>query len=214
METPVAVQWALLALVAGGGLYGVVATKFVLLATYLVLWSVFHLGEYLVTWMWLARTLTPYSFLIYGANGSLHVAAVHLVSIAEHVVTKRNGWGAEFPGLGAAVALLGIVIRLAAIATCGDSFSHYIETQALAELVTHGIYGWCRHPSYLGYILYVVGMQLILGNVVTFVASLAVLSRFFYQRMKVEEYFLVNRLYGQAYVDYQKRVLRLVPYIY
>lgn len=210
----VAAQWTLLACVAGASVFGLVYTRFGLLSTYLLLWSIFHMGEYTVTFLSLPRTLTPHSFLVYGARGSVHLAGVHLATIAEHVVTKRLWSSMSFQVSGALVAASGMLIRWAAIATCGDSFSHYIETLSQSQLVTHGIYRWCRHPSYLGFLVYVVGMQAVVGNLVTMVLSLVVLWRFFKKRMDVEEWFLVNRLYGQAYVEYMGRTRRLVPGVY
>lgn len=210
----VAAQWTLLLAVAAGSIYGLSQTRFALLSTYLLLWSIFHSGEYTVTRFYLPRTLTPHSFLIYGARGSLHLAGVHLASIAEHVLTGRYWTSHGSAALGAVITIMGIVLRLLAIATCGNSFAHYIETQSQVVLVTHGVYGWCRHPSYLGFLLYVIGMQVVLGNVVTFVLSMTILFRFFTKRMQVEEWFLVNRLYGQAYLDYQSRVKQLIPGLY
>lgn len=218
----VLVQWLILASAAAISIYGLTNTSFQLISTYLLLWAIFHTAEYTATLWYLPRTLTPYSFLMYGARGSVHLAGVHLATITEHVVTKRAWNTVSFPVLGGLVAFIGIAIRFSAIATCGASFSHYIETllnsqpdsRTQQKLVTHGIYKWCRHPSYLGFLVYVLGMQLIVGNILTFVASLAVLWRFFRQRMDIEEWFLVNRIYGQEYVEYMRHTLRLVPWVY
>lgn len=222
----VLVQWSILASAAAFSIYGFTNTTFQLISTYLLLWAIFHTAEYTATLWYLPRTLTPYSFLMYGARGSVHLAGVHLATITEHVVTKRVWNTGSFPVWGGFVAFIGITIRFSAIATCGDSFSHYIETlpnsqtesrtqqRSRQKLVTHGVYKWCRHPSYLGFLVYVIGMQLIMGNVLTFVASLAVLWRFFRQRMDIEEWFLVNRIYGQDYVEYMRHTRRLVPWVY
>lgn len=199
--------------VAAAALYGLIYTGSVLIPTYLLLWSTFHSSEYFMTWKYLPRTVTPYSFLIYGARGSAHLAAVHFLSLLEHVAS-RHFWSSFYFVLGVLVALSGIGIRALAISTCGNSFSHYIETRTESQLVTTGIYSWCRHPSYLGFLMYVCGMQMVLRNVATFLISVAILFRFFTQRIRVEEWFLVHRLYGQAYVDYQSRVLRIFPGIY
>lgn len=150
----------------------------------------------------------------------MHLAGVHLASIIEHILTTRY-WANHGSLVGVPIAIAGITIRVAAIATCGNSFSHYIEARSrLASgngpdhLVTHGIYSWCRHPSYVGFLVYVVGMQAILGNIVLSLTSVILLARFFAQRMDVEEWILVHELYGEAYVEYQKRVRRMIPGVY
>lgn len=213
-------QWLILILAFLLSIFGLLYTRSILLSTYMLLWSIFHASEYLVTFYCLPRTLTPYSFLIYGARGSVQLAGFHLASIVEHMVTIRY-WTNHSSKLGVPLAILGIMVRVVAIATCGNSFSHYIETRARLNsgevqnlLVTHGIYSWCRHPSYMGFLVYVVGMQVVLGNFVLLLVSVVVLGRFFVRRMDVEEWILVHELYGDEYVEYQKRVKRMIPGVY
>lgn len=184
------------------------------LLAYVVGWAVFHWCEYYFTATYLPRTVSPYSFLIYGATGSAHLMAVHAVSVCEHMYTRWKWSNHGHWAIGAAVALAGVVIRSVAIKTCGNSFSHYIETSGGAELVTHGIYGYCRHPSYLGFLVYVGGMQMILGNVVMLAVSIGVLARFFVRRIRVEEWFLAHRIFPDTYPQYQLQVWALIPGIY
>lgn len=210
----VATQIALLASAVAASLLHILRGGHSPLAKYLLAWACFHTSEYWCTRRYLPRTVTPYLFLIWGARGSVQLAAVHLASIIEYVVTQKY-W--HYHGLqiwGLAVAIAGILARARAIADCGDSFSHYIETDTPRQLVTSGIYAWCRHPSYAGFLLYVVGMQLVLGNIFTHVVSLGVLSYFFTQRIQIEEYFLINRFYGAQYVQYKAHTAALIPYIY
>lgn len=123
--------------------------------------------------------------------------------------TGRSGW----PRAGVALALTGIFVRARAIADCGDSFLHQIETEQPRVLVTLGVYRWLRHPSYLGFILYVVGMQMCLGNVVMYIVSLSVLWRFFSRRIVVEEWHM-ERLYGDAYKRYREKTAAMMPLVY
>lgn len=183
-------------------------------ARYTLMWACFHLSEYWCTKTYLSRTLTPYLFLMWGARGSMQLAGVHCASICEYMLMQKYG---RFFGLlkyGMFLAAAGILVRARAICDCGDSFSHYIETEAPQVLVTSGIYAWCRHPSYTGFLLYVVGMQIIVGNVFIFALCLVVLFRFFTRRIEIEEHFLVNCFYGDRYLQYKARVRALVPYIY
>ncbi|KAM9927027.1 hypothetical protein OXX59_002820 [Metschnikowia pulcherrima] len=183
------------------------------LAKYVLAWALFHASEYVCTSRYSPRTKSPYSFLIYGATGSVHLAASHLLSVCEYVITQRFWVHHGIPKVGFVLALTGILVRARAIHDCGDSFSHYIETSSPRRLVTCGAYAWCRHPSYAGFVLYVVGMQAILGNLFVFVASVVVLIRFFTRRIEIEEHFLID-FYGPAYLQYKARVRALVPCIY
>lgn len=218
MDHVTAAQW--LVILATGGISMLYISR--PLAKYLICWAVFHSSEYSLTKMCLPRTLTPHSFLVYGARGSVPLLAMHFLSILEHYIltsTLRHWsllrhWG--WPHVGMAVALCGVVLRGLAMYHCGTSFSHYIETQRRPHctLVTSGIYAWCRHPSYLGFLVYVVGMQLILGTVVLHAVCLVVMFRFFLRRIRFEEWFLANRLYGAQYRRYQNDVACLIPAIY
>lgn len=181
---------------------------------YVLIWALFHLCEYYFTATYLPRTVTPYSFLLYGATGSAHLMAVHLASLCEHVYTRRIWSNHGHWAAGLALAVVGVIVRGAAIKTCGNSFSHYIESQGTPVLVTHGIYRICRHPSYLGFLVYVCGMQAILGNVVMLAVSLGVLGWFFVRRIRVEEWFLVHRTFPDTYPAYQQAVWALIPGVY
>lgn len=184
------------------------------LAIYVALWAIFHLTEYYVTRTYLPRTANKWLFLLFGAVGAGNLFAVHMASVVEYGLTQRYWKYHGFPMLGILFALSGITVRALAIKHCGNSFSHYIETQQPRTLVTRGVYAWVRHPSYLGFILYVMGMQILFGNLVIYVMSMAILFRFFSVRIRLEESVLINNLYGEAYEKYAERVSALVPFIY
>ncbi|OBA23797.1 ICMT-domain-containing protein [Metschnikowia bicuspidata var. bicuspidata NRRL YB-4993] len=210
----VSMQVALLVTVGLASLYSIVWGGNSRLAKYTLAWACFHLAEYGCTKRYLPRTVTPHLFLIWGARGAVPLAAVHLASICEYLLTRKYGRHHGLPACGVLLAAAGIFVRGKAIHDCGNSFSHYIETETPQRLVTSGIYAWCRHPSYAGFLLYVVGMQTILGNVLVHALSLVVLVRFFGRRIQIEEHFLVARFYGARYEEYRARVCALVPYVY
>lgn len=209
----VALQATGLLAVLFGCLYRLYQTPNTPLAIYIALWAVFHLCEYYVTKTYLPRTATQWLFLLFGAVGMGNLFAVHCISLTEHALTQRFWRYHGFPVLGLALAGAGIVVRALAIKHCGNSFSHYIEPDRPQELVTHGIYAWCRHPSYLGFILYTMGMQTILGNLVVYAMSMVILFRFFLSRIYMEEIVLVENLYPGQYEKYQERVPALVPFV-
>lgn len=177
------------------------------LSAYLLLWTIFHASEYHCTARYLPRTLTPLLFLICGARGSAQFMAVHTVSIIEYIWFHRSSRTRFWAGL--ALGLVGIATRALAMRTCGASFSHYIG-EGNGPLVTSGVYAWCRHPSYTGFLVYVAGMQLVLGNVFTAAVSGVVLFNFFRQRIRVEEHMLTLRF--PEYAAYKRSTPALVPW--
>ncbi|KAL7941577.1 putative isoprenylcysteine carboxyl methyltransferase [Trichoderma barbatum] len=116
--------------------------------------------------------------------------------------------------VGLFMVLVGQVVRSLAMLHAGASFNHQIQAKRAQShlLVTTGIYGWIRHPSYFGFFYWGLGTQLVLGNVVCFVAYTAVLHHFFRVRIRHEEGKLVE-FFGNDYVDYRKRVGTLMPFI-
>jgi len=51
---------------------------------------------------------------------------------------------------GLAMVVLGVIIRIVAIATLKKNFSGRLRIRDDHTLVTNGIYQWVRHPAYLG----------------------------------------------------------------
>ena len=71
-------------------------------------------------------------------------------------------------------------------------------------------YSLVRHPSYLGYILMIVGMTISWGNVVTLVPWVAIPGYYFVSLY--EESMLIER-FGEEYREYMKRVNGFIPRI-
>ncbi|GKT88201.1 isoprenylcysteine carboxyl methyltransferase [Colletotrichum tofieldiae] len=97
--------------------------------------------------------------------------------------------------------------------TAGQSFNHTVQHYRAEShtLVTSGVYGWFRHPSYFGFFWWAIGTQLVMGNLLSLVAYAGVLWYFFSKRIRHEEHLLV-RFFGQDYVDYRKRVGIMIPF--
>ena len=79
------------------------------------------------------------------------------------------------------------------------------------NLVTTGPYAWVRHPIYTGLILGTLGWSLLRANLggVMLAAALFV---FFDLKSRQEERWLVEAYAG--YAEYQRRVRKLIPWIY
>jgi protein-S-isoprenylcysteine O-methyltransferase len=109
--------------------------------------------------------------------------------------------------IGLALAIAGDALRKAAWLTARFAFTHKIKREKRPGhvLITSGVYRYIRHPGYLGWAVWAVGSQLLLGNVVSVALFAVVGYRFFRIRIAYEEEHLV-RLFGDAYVRYREGV--------
>lgn len=116
--------------------------------------------------------------------------------------------------VGLLMVIVGEIIRKLAIITAGRAFTHLIRTshEEHHNLVTHGIYKFVRHPGYCGFLIWSVGTQIMLCNLLSTIAFAIVVWRFFSQRIPYEEYFL-RRFFGPQYVEYARRVPSGVPFV-
>lgn len=133
------------------------------------------------------------------------------LALAEHAAEsalapayKARALAATYaPGL--AVAAAGGVLRIAAWATARGAFTHRIQRSRRPGhvLVRHGVYRWVRHPGYLGWWVWAVGTQLVLGNAAAAVAFAGVSWEFFRRRIHTEEVALVA-MFGEEYEAYRR----------
>jgi protein-S-isoprenylcysteine O-methyltransferase Ste14 len=130
---------------------------------------------------------------------------------------KRFGWSPLFPVW---LKVLGGVALLPALyliyqATVENTFLSTlvrIQTDRKQHVISTGVYGFVRHPLYLGCLFMVLGAPLLLGSlyglIIGFIAIIVLVGRII-----GEEKMLVNELEG--YEDYKKKVkYRLVPFVW
>jgi protein-S-isoprenylcysteine O-methyltransferase Ste14 len=114
--------------------------------------------------------------------------------------------------LGVAIGAAGGVLRLAPVFVLGRRFSGLVAIQPNHKLVTDGLYGLIRHPSYLGILVTGVGWSLVfrggVGLVITALMFLVLIGR-----VNAEER-LLSETFGADYEAYRARTWRLVPYLY
>jgi protein-S-isoprenylcysteine O-methyltransferase Ste14 len=130
---------------------------------------------------------------------------------------SRFGWSPIFPlwlkiigGVGLIISAL-FFYRSFADNTFVSSLVR-IQSERKHQVVTSGVYGFVRHPMYLGGILLFIGTPLLLGSIIGILIAV-VMTILLAARIIGEEKTLVKGLEG--YADYQKKVkYRLVPYIW
>jgi protein-S-isoprenylcysteine O-methyltransferase Ste14 len=106
----------------------------------------------------------------------------------------------------------GGVLRLAPVFVLGRRFSGLVAIQPEHRLVTSGLYGVIRHPSYLGLLVLVLGWGLAFRSGVGIVIALLMLAVVL-ARIQAEER-LLGETFGAEYDAYRGRTWRLVPCVY
>ena len=87
-----------------------------------------------------------------------------------------------------------------------------IQTERKQRVVSTGVYGFVRHPMYLGAILMFVGTPLLLGSAVGLGLAVAITLLVAF-RIVGEERVLADDLEG--YAEYREKVrYRLVPFVW
>ena len=130
--------------------------------------------------------------------------------------TDRNGiWvldGEAVRWLGVALFAAGGALRVWPVFVLGRRFSGLVAIQPGHTLVTDGIYGIIRHPSYLGLLVNTLGWALAfrsgIGVLLTMLLIPPLLSR-----IRAEET-LLRAEFGGAYDAYRSRTWRLIPGFY
>ena len=130
---------------------------------------------------------------------------------------ERFGWTTFFPEWLKVLGATGLVVSFIFFyrSYADNTFLSpliRIQTERQQQVVSTGVYGFVRHPMYLGGILMFIGAPLLLGSFYGVLAGVA-LSFLLVARIIGEENMLVLELEG--YAHYQKKVkYRLIPFIW
>ena len=130
--------------------------------------------------------------------------------------TERRGWwildGEVVRWLGFSLYVSGGALRIAPVFVLGRRFSGLVAIQPGHELVTDGIYGRVRHPSYLGLLIMGLGWALTFRSGAGVVLAGLVVPPLL-ARIRSEEALLRSQ-FGEEYDSYRRRTSRLIPGIY
>jgi len=120
---------------------------------------------------------------------------------------------------GDAVRWLGLVLyapggllRMWPMFVLGRRFSGLVAIQPGHTLVTDGVYGIIRHPSYLGLLVNALGWGLVFRSLVGVLLMLLTIPLII-ARINAEEALLRSQ-FGAAYDAYRARTARLIPGVY
>lgn len=151
--------------------------------------------------------LVRYGDACFKHRGLMLPAAVLLLFVPSPALSG-NAVATSLAGL--ALSLLGQAVRIANVGLVyiirgGKSHKVYAE-----ELVTRGLYSHVRNPMYVGNALLLAGLAVASNSWVFAIGGVAIAVAVHVGIIAAEEFFLRGR-FGEQYVDYCRRVPRLVP---
>jgi protein-S-isoprenylcysteine O-methyltransferase Ste14 len=114
--------------------------------------------------------------------------------------------------LGVALYVAGGALRMWPVFVLGRRFSGLVAIQREHTLVTTGIYGIIRHPSYLGLIVMALGWALAFRSGVGLLLA-ALHVPVLVARIRAEEALLQSH-FGGEYAAYRARTWRMLPGMY
>jgi len=146
----------------------------------------------------------------------LPLLAIGLLSGFLPAYMERKGWwildGEIVRWLGLSLYVSGGALRIAPVFVLGRRFSGLVAIQPRHELVTDGIYGTVRHPSYLGLIFMGFGWALTFRSGAGMVLAGLVIPPIL-ARIRSEEALLRSH-FGEQYDSYRRGTWRLIPGLY
>jgi protein-S-isoprenylcysteine O-methyltransferase Ste14 len=113
--------------------------------------------------------------------------------------------------LGLGILVVGGVFGTGGVLALGSNLTAFPRPIEGGTLITTGMYSVVRHPIYTGLILGTLGLGIFRVSLLGIVLA-AVLFIFFDLKSRREEKWLVEAY--PEYVDYRKRVKKLIPWVY
>jgi protein-S-isoprenylcysteine O-methyltransferase Ste14 len=143
-------------------------------------------------------------------------ALVGLLSAYLPAYTDRVGFwtidGNTIRWLGAVLFAVGGALRIWPVFVLGNRFSGLVAIQPGHSLVTNGIYGVIRHPSYLGLLVNSLGWAFAFRSLVGILLTVLTVPPLL-ARISAEERLLSSQ-FGDEYDAYCNRTWRLIPGFY
>lgn len=176
--------------------------------------AAFHYGEFLMTAFTNRSDLNFSSYLL---DHSLAYWAAALISWVEYAMEVRfvpflKNFTVSYVGL--ILIVFGEILRKLAMVHANGGFTHVIaiEKRPKHKLVTSGVYGFVRHPGYLGWLVWCLGTQVMLCNPLCLILYSLIGWNFFNERIYWEERYLTS-FFGAEYIQYRRNVPLGIPFI-
>ncbi len=148
---------------------------------------------------------------VIAAFGLIGVLAAYLPAYTD----RKGFWVLDGDGvrwLGVVLFAAGGALRLWPVFVLGHRFSGLVAIQPGHRLVTSGVYGVIRHPSYLGLLLNSLGSAFAFRSGVGVLLTVLLIPPLAV-RIRAEER-LLRTQFGDEYDVYRRRTSRLIPGLY
>jgi len=114
--------------------------------------------------------------------------------------------------IGLALIILGFAVAFIALITLRHNYSSTLVIRENHQLITHGIYGYVRHPIYFGVLLVVFGIPVSVSSLFGFLIMATTLPIFLI-RIRIEEKMLLDE-FGETYQKYNHTTCTLIPFLF
>jgi protein-S-isoprenylcysteine O-methyltransferase Ste14 len=143
------------------------------------------------------------------------IQAILLALVLAAPAFDRAAWGEPWSmaslGFGDLLLIAGIILGVGGLVRLGHNLTPLPHPKKDATLVEGGVYSLVRHPIYVGLVLASLGWGLLWRSPAT-LALAALLLVFFDIKSRREELWLVRAF--PRYEAYQRRVKKLIPFVY
>ena len=190
-------------------------TKFYQILIYLITLCIYHYAEFFSELLFHFKDLQKDAFLIYQNKKWVIATASSFIEYFIEIFFFPNLKKVKILFvLGIIMTIIGQYFRIAALFTGKSNFTHKIQLTKRKShvLVKHGIYSICRHPSYFGFFIWSVGIEIMCVNPLCIIAFTYILFKFFENRIDLEEKYLI-KFFGMEYIKYKREVGILIPFI-
>ena len=144
------------------------------------------------------------------------IALIGLLAGYLPAYTDRIGFwtldGDAIRWLGVVLFAVGGALRIWPVFVLGYRFSGLVAIQSGHSLVTSGVYGVIRHPSYLGLLVNSLGWALAFRSVIGILLTAFTIPPHL-ARIRAEETLLKSQ-FGDQYEIYRSHTSRLIPWFY
>lgn len=129
---------------------------------YMTILANFHYSEFLAIAWTNPAVLSIDSFIL---NHSIAYGIAASLSWIEFFIERYYFYELKLPSpvfyFGLVLCISGEILRKLAMCTAKHNFNHVVQSEKSDnhELVTHGVYSLCRHPSYVGWFYWSIGTQ-------------------------------------------------------
>lgn len=135
------------------------------------------------------------------------------VTLVDWIALRAQALVALNLAVGGGLFLVGLVFRILSRRALGRYYTPRLVILPDHRLVTSGIYAVIRHPGYLGFLLWAVGLSVALASWLGLAVMVGAFLPAILYRIHHEEA-LLRAHFGAAYEDYAARTKRLLPFVF